>query len=69
MVQDETPPKVPLSVGFWTLKSEAGIGHWDLFGDPRASALIGRLGDGNRSFASESVLREIHTNSYSVGTE
>jgi hypothetical protein len=34
MIEDEAPPEVPLSVGFWTLNPEAGIGYWRLFGDP-----------------------------------
>ena len=34
MIEDETPPEVPLSVGFWTLNRKAGIGYWRLFGDP-----------------------------------
>jgi hypothetical protein len=34
MIEDETPPEAPLSVGFWTLNPKAGIGYWRLFGDP-----------------------------------
>ena len=34
MIEDETPPEVPLSVGYWTLNPKAGIGYWRLFGDP-----------------------------------
>ena len=34
MLEDETLPEVPLSVGFWTLNPKAGIGYWRLFGDP-----------------------------------
>ncbi len=34
MTEDETPPEVPLSVGYWTLNPKAGIGYWRLFGDP-----------------------------------
>jgi hypothetical protein len=34
MIEDETPPEVPLSVGFWTLNQKAGVGYWRLFGDP-----------------------------------
>ena len=33
-IENETPPEVPLTVGFWTLSSKAGIGYWRLFGDP-----------------------------------
>jgi hypothetical protein len=34
MIENETSPEVPLSVGFWTLNPKAGIGYWRLFGDP-----------------------------------
>jgi hypothetical protein len=34
MIEVETPPEVPLSVGFWTLDQKAGVGYWRLFGDP-----------------------------------
>ena len=34
MIEDETPPEAPLTVGFWTLNSKAGIGYWRIFGDP-----------------------------------
>ena len=34
MIEDETPPEVPLTVGFWTLNPKAGIGYWRIFGDP-----------------------------------
>jgi hypothetical protein len=34
VIEDETPPEVPLTVGFWTLSPKVGIGYWRLFGDP-----------------------------------
>jgi hypothetical protein len=34
MIEDETPPELPLSVGYWMLNPKAGIGYWRLFGDP-----------------------------------
>ena len=33
MAEDEVPPVLPLTVGFWTISSEAGISYWRLFGD------------------------------------
>lgn len=37
MAADETPPVLPLAVGFWTISPEAGMGYWRLFGDPPRS--------------------------------
>ncbi len=33
MIEDETPPDLPLTVGYWT-RSKARIGYWRLFGEP-----------------------------------
>ncbi len=33
MAEDEIPPVLPLTVGFWTIDSEAGVSCWRLFGD------------------------------------
>ena len=33
MIENATPPEVPLTVGFWTLNPKAGNGYWRLFGD------------------------------------
>jgi hypothetical protein len=32
--EDDDPPILPLTVGFWTINSTAGIGYWRIFGDP-----------------------------------
>jgi len=34
MVEDDAPPEVPQSVGYWTLNPKVGLGYWRLFGDP-----------------------------------
>jgi hypothetical protein len=34
LVEDETPPVLPLTVGFWTVNPQAGVGYWRIFGDP-----------------------------------
>ena len=34
MAKDDAPPVLPLTVGFWTVNPEAGIGYWRIFGDP-----------------------------------
>ena len=31
---DDAPPDLPLTVGFWTINPEAGVGYWRIFGDP-----------------------------------
>lgn len=37
MAEDESPPVLPLTVGFWTDSPQAGVGYWRLFGDPLRS--------------------------------
>jgi hypothetical protein len=32
MVEDETPPSLPLTVGFWTIETVTGLGGWRIFG-------------------------------------
>ena len=32
-IDDDAPPVLPLTVGFWTINSEAGVSCWRLFGD------------------------------------
>lgn len=32
MVEDETPPSLPLTVGFWTVNTVAGLSGWRIFG-------------------------------------
>ncbi|MBQ0821508.1 hypothetical protein KBI52_15005 [Microvirga sp. HBU67558] len=34
MIEDEAPPAIPQSVGYWMLNPKTGIGYWRLFGDP-----------------------------------
>jgi hypothetical protein len=34
MAEDDTPPVLPLNVGFWTINLKAGVGYWRIFGDP-----------------------------------
>ncbi|KLK89577.1 hypothetical protein AA309_23835 [Microvirga vignae] len=34
MIEDETPPALPLTAGFWTSSPQAGVSYWQLFGDP-----------------------------------
>jgi hypothetical protein len=34
MAGDDVPPVLPLTVGFWTVNPEAGVSHWQIFGDP-----------------------------------
>jgi hypothetical protein len=34
MTEDNDPPGLPLTVGFWTINPAAGVGYWRLFGDP-----------------------------------
>lgn len=33
MVEDETPPSLPLTVGFWTVNTVTGLSGWRIFGD------------------------------------
>ena len=33
MAEDEVSPVLPLTVGFWTIHSKAGVSCWRLFGD------------------------------------
>ncbi len=33
MAEDDAPPALPLTVGFWTINSKAGVSYWRLFGD------------------------------------
>jgi hypothetical protein len=34
MAKDDAPPVLPLTVGVWTINPTAGIGYWQIFGDP-----------------------------------
>ena len=34
MAEDEAPPSLPLTVGFWTVNPMAGVDYWRIFGDP-----------------------------------
>jgi hypothetical protein len=33
MAEDDVPAVLPLTVGFWTINSTAGVSYWRLFGD------------------------------------
>ena len=33
MAEADIPPVLPLTVGFWTTNSKAGVSYWRLFGD------------------------------------
>jgi hypothetical protein len=33
MAEDEAPPALPVTVGFWTIHLQAGVGYWQIFGD------------------------------------
>ena len=33
-VEDDVPPVLPLTVGFWTISPEPRLGYWRLFADP-----------------------------------
>ncbi|GEO19280.1 hypothetical protein MAE02_69760 [Microvirga aerophila] len=32
--EDDDPPALPLTVGFWTINPQAGVGYWRIFADP-----------------------------------
>jgi hypothetical protein len=32
--EDDGPPDLPWTVGFWTINPHAGLGYWRIFGDP-----------------------------------
>jgi len=34
MAEEERPPALPLTVGFWTSSPQAGVSYWQLSGDP-----------------------------------
>ena len=34
MAKDDDPPVLPLTVGFWTINHQAGMGYWRIFGVP-----------------------------------
>jgi hypothetical protein len=34
MAEDDDPPVLPLTVGYWTRNPQAGVGYWRIFGDP-----------------------------------
>jgi len=34
LAEDDAPPVLPLTVGFWTINPAAGVGYWRIFGDP-----------------------------------
>jgi hypothetical protein len=34
MTEDDAPPVLPLTVGYWTINPAAGVGYWRIFGDP-----------------------------------
>jgi hypothetical protein len=33
MTEDESPPVLPLTVGFWTSSPQAGVSYWRFFGE------------------------------------
>jgi hypothetical protein len=33
MAEDEVPPVLPLTAGFWTISPKVGVGYWHVFGD------------------------------------
>jgi hypothetical protein len=37
LAQDDTPPALPLTVGFWTVDTATGLGCWWIFGDLEAT--------------------------------
>jgi hypothetical protein len=34
MAEDDVPPVLPLTAGFWTISPKADVGYWRIFGDP-----------------------------------
>ena len=33
MAEDDVPPVLPLTMGFWAINSEAGVSYWRLFSE------------------------------------
>jgi hypothetical protein len=56
IAQDEAPPSLPEPVGFWTINPTAGVGYWQIFGDPRTFAPTGKSADGSHFFAVETIV-------------
>jgi hypothetical protein len=34
LIEDETPPVLPLIVGRWTINPRVRVGYWQIFGEP-----------------------------------
>jgi hypothetical protein len=34
MIENDDPPALPLTVGFWTINPAAGVDYWRIFSDP-----------------------------------
>ena len=50
MAEDQAPPALPVTVGFWTIHRQAGVGYSQIFGITRAFAPTDRSTDGSHFF-------------------